>query len=308
MTFIPTEETTLPEYDWLLGNHSDELTPWLPVVALQSSAERSPDLLPTRYWVLPCCPFSFFSKFQRENHGTSSSSRYAEYLKFVAEVGRTCGYDVEEDRMRIPSTRRTCYVGHLKRTDPSELSKLLEAKSNMIAKTKKGNVNDSFKPRPAVEEVRNCTRLDRGIQDELVRLTAECLLSESPAKEPGKWNAGGSVSIADLVKKISEQFTDFHRLKSECGGFQTLLRNHSHIFVVQNKCVRFRSPDELSAEEWRKQLKSGKKRSHESAKLGKRGKECWFFFNHPDGCPLDADSCRYLHTKAPVMTSQDNVS
>lgn len=290
----------MPEYDWLLGNHSDELTPWLPVVALQSSIIRSPERPPTRYWVLPCCPFSFFAKFEREKYGTASNSRYAEYLKFVAEVGRTCGFEVEEDRMRIPSTRRTCHVGYLKHTDRSELNKLSAAKSEMIARSKERSLKDSFKPRAAVEEVRNCTRLDRGIQDELVHLTAQCLLSDAPKELGVKWNPGRSVNIADLVKKIGEQFTDFHRLKSECGGFQTLLRNHSHIFVVQNKCVRFRSPEELSADEWRKEQKSGKKTS---TKPAKRAKECWFFSNHPNGCPLDAASCRYVHPP-PAETQQ----
>ena len=195
--------------------------------------------------------------------------------------------------MRIPSTRRICHVGHLKQTDRSQLNKLLEAKSDMIARSKERSLKDSFKPRAAVEEVRNCTRLDRGIQDELVRLTAHCLLSDT-SKEPGiKWNPGRSINLSDLVKQISEQFTDFHRLKSECGGFQTLLRNHSHIFVVQNKCVRFRSPGELSADEWRKEQKSGKKRTKNAAK---RARECWFFSHHPDGCPLDAVSCRYVHS------------
>lgn len=40
-----------------------------------------------------------------------SSSRYAQYLQYVESVGRGCGFDVRVDRMRIPSTRRTCLVG-----------------------------------------------------------------------------------------------------------------------------------------------------------------------------------------------------
>ena len=90
-TVIPTEETTFPDYDWLLGNHSDELTPWIPVMALQSSVHRinrpNSGLVPAvRFWVLPCCPFSFFGKFQRSAGSTSTGSRYAEYLRYVCKV------------------------------------------------------------------------------------------------------------------------------------------------------------------------------------------------------------------------------
>ena len=29
----PNDETLFPDVDWLIGNHSDELTPWIPVIA-----------------------------------------------------------------------------------------------------------------------------------------------------------------------------------------------------------------------------------------------------------------------------------
>ena len=33
MTITPSTESVYPESDWLIGNHSDELTPWIPVMA-----------------------------------------------------------------------------------------------------------------------------------------------------------------------------------------------------------------------------------------------------------------------------------
>lgn len=33
MTIVPSDRHLFPEYDWLIGNHSDELTPWIPVIA-----------------------------------------------------------------------------------------------------------------------------------------------------------------------------------------------------------------------------------------------------------------------------------
>lgn len=272
-------------------------------MALQSSVRRHPDRLPTRFWVLPCCPFSFFSKFQREKFNASNNSRYAEYLRFVADVGRTCGFHVQEDRMRIPSTRRTCFVGSLDARSQSEWTVLLEAKSQLIAKSREGVPETTFQPRPAVELVRNCTRVERSILDEIVHLTAKCLLAGgSQLEDGGGWNPGATVNFGDLMESIRQEFNDFHRLKNECGGIQTLLKNHSHIFVVQNQSVRFRSPQELSVDEWRAQLRNQnptarkKLKSKETSPFREaKRRQCWFFTHHPDGCPLNTESCRYIH-------------
>lgn len=177
---------------------------------------------------------------------------------------------------------------------------LLESKSQLIASSKTGVETPTFLPRDAVEPIRNCTRIDRGIQEEIINMTARFLLESRHSKDKGKWNHGGEINLTDLVEMISKDFKNFHLLKSECGGIQTLLRNHSHIFVVQNKAVRFRSPTELSAQEWRNQQSSSKSRktkriatNHSEVKR----KECWFFHHHPDGCPLENDLCRYVHFK-----------
>lgn len=291
----PSETIAFTEFDWLLGNHSDELTPWLPVMALQSSIERGSHRLATRFWVLPCCPFSFWGKFQREKFNSSGSnsssssnqSRYAEYLRFVAHVGETCGYRTDEDRMRIPSTRRTCFVGRTAQRTADEWRLVASAKSALIGG------GSHFQPRSAVEPVRNCTRVDRTILNRIVELTVKNLLAAgSPA--PGQWNAGGTLDLAELVRLIAEEFTDFHKLKSECGGIQTLLRNHSHIFVVEKGTARLRSPLELSAQQWRSLQKPNNKKLKTQETPGKT-KACWFFQRHPDGCPLTSDTCRYLH-------------
>ncbi|XP_047422447.1 probable tRNA (uracil-O(2)-)-methyltransferase isoform X2 [Sciurus carolinensis] len=92
----PGEETLFPGVDWLIGNHSDELTPWIPVIAARSSYD-------CRFFVLPCCFFDFTGKFCRRQSG---KTQYREYLDFIREVGLSCGFQVEEDCLRIPSTKR----------------------------------------------------------------------------------------------------------------------------------------------------------------------------------------------------------
>ena len=32
-SIVPSDAHLFPDYDWLLGNHSDELTPWIPMMA-----------------------------------------------------------------------------------------------------------------------------------------------------------------------------------------------------------------------------------------------------------------------------------
>lgn len=32
-SFTPSDRNLFSGYDWIIGNHSDELTPWIPVIA-----------------------------------------------------------------------------------------------------------------------------------------------------------------------------------------------------------------------------------------------------------------------------------
>jgi len=58
-----------------------------------------------RYFVLPCCPWDFGNKFNCNGKGRNTS-QYQSYLEFVEEVGQVCGFTVERDTLRIPSTKR----------------------------------------------------------------------------------------------------------------------------------------------------------------------------------------------------------
>ncbi|KAL2779882.1 putative tRNA (uracil-O(2)-)-methyltransferase isoform 3, partial [Daubentonia madagascariensis] len=106
----PNNKTLFPDVDWLIGNHSDELTPWIPVIAARSSYN-------CRFFVLPCCFFDFIGKYHRRQ---SKKTQYREYLDFIKEVGLTCGFHVEEDCLRIPSTKRVCLTGKSRTYPPTE--------------------------------------------------------------------------------------------------------------------------------------------------------------------------------------------
>lgn len=132
----PSNHLGFPEANWLIGNHSDELTPWLPILAVRSS-ERC------RVFTIPCCSFSLFQKFNLGDHfrhrkqetyakmlsddsccaieqqeildmnkvednceGNIWRGRYRFYVRYLTEVFKLCGFDPEIDIMRIPSTKR----------------------------------------------------------------------------------------------------------------------------------------------------------------------------------------------------------
>ncbi|XP_053376523.1 probable tRNA (uracil-O(2)-)-methyltransferase [Mercenaria mercenaria] len=104
MTITPSTESVFPDSDWLIGNHSDELTPWIPVMAARSSYTCN-------YFVLPCCMWDFNARYsftQKVANGSENSGKYGLYLDFVKSVGENCGFKVEEDMLRIPSTKRVC--------------------------------------------------------------------------------------------------------------------------------------------------------------------------------------------------------
>ncbi|XP_077995861.1 putative tRNA (uracil-O(2)-)-methyltransferase [Glandiceps talaboti] len=103
-TITPSDTSLFPDYDWLIGNHSDELTPWIPVIAARSSFNN-------RYFVLPCCFHDFNGKFKRTNAGLP---QYRTYLNYIMDIGKVCGFQVIEDTMRIPSTKRVCQIGSIR--------------------------------------------------------------------------------------------------------------------------------------------------------------------------------------------------
>ncbi|XP_029447650.1 probable tRNA (uracil-O(2)-)-methyltransferase isoform X2 [Rhinatrema bivittatum] len=118
----PSNDYLFPEIDWLIGNHSDELTPWLPVIAARSSYSCC-------YFVLPCCFFDFYGKYSRRQ---SKKTQYREYLDFVTEVGHKCGFNVEEDCLRIPSTKRVCLIGKSRTYSPTQEASVDEQRCQYI--------------------------------------------------------------------------------------------------------------------------------------------------------------------------------
>ena len=114
-------DVPLPTGCFLIGNHADELTPWVPPLATR--------FLASGYLSIPCCAWSLDARFDRARdvpfcavdaealnlgggEGAAGSS-YALYRVWLAALSVHCGWAVEVEMLRIPSTRNWAIVGEL---------------------------------------------------------------------------------------------------------------------------------------------------------------------------------------------------
>lgn len=297
-TVVPSSSTVYPGVDWIIGNHSDELTPWIPIIAARSSNN-------CRFFLLPCCPYELNgAKYQRY---CASKSQYSEYIDYVKNICFQCGFTTHLDKLRIPSTKRICLIGWERtheeiKNREDRIQQMLSAKT--ILTLQKHESNDEtidseaveqwtcdFKPRDKVEKVRNCTQLEKTLIASIVDTVSNQLLHEghtiTTEEAPKKlWNAGRCLELRKVAESIPRE-TMIH-LRKECGGLQTLLKNHNHIFRVVQGRVEFRVPG--AAE----RINEKPKRNKLSLPRVKT-KPCWFYKNHPDGCPVTETKCNYKH-------------
>ncbi|XP_050072809.1 probable tRNA (uracil-O(2)-)-methyltransferase [Anopheles maculipalpis] len=302
-TIVPSDACLFPTSDWIIGNHTDELSAWVPVFAARSSYGG-------RFFLLPCCTFDFDGcRYQRQN---CSLSQYGDFLNYTKQIARVCGYHVEVDRLRIPSTKRICLIGS-NRTYPEQEHKQQDAqiKAFIEERTKTTKAEEqsedicrpnycdpwlgNFKARESVQKVRNCTQIDRSVVDKIVTIVFEQLLAKRRIPEEFtelNWNAGGTIELETLAKSIPQAYLTI--LKSECGGLQTLLRNNSHIFQVEKGSVMLRIPTKIKDEVDAK-LAQKMKRKPGYKPINFKQRACWFFANHPESCPLPESDCRFKH-------------
>uniref|UniRef100_A0A671QDI0 tRNA (uracil-O(2)-)-methyltransferase n=1 Tax=Sinocyclocheilus anshuiensis TaxID=1608454 RepID=A0A671QDI0_9TELE len=310
----PSNDFLFPTTDWLIGNHSDELTPWIPVIAARSSYS-------CRYFVLPCCFFDFCGKYQRRQ---CKKSQYKEYIDFISDVSTECGFYTVEDCLRIPSTKRVCIIGKGRKYREAEEALVEKRRSDYIRRrealfTNSGvsmNVNQSghyrpndngqnistpandwvngFQPREKTETIRNCTALPRDFVNEVVLRVAKALLSLTESNTESSncgdaWNTGGSLLISEVVNLLDQ--SSLQALKKECGGLQTLLKNNYQVFRVEGGSVFIR--------DWRVHTPAQSSRVRSKRKPPPTGalktRLCWFHIHHPHGCPLPREHCAFAH-------------
>lgn len=145
-------ELQIPHGVFIIGNHADELTPFIPILSILYGASG--------YLNIPCCPWDLDQKFNRANSaqypfpvhdiegadvrdevsaGTGAggivadgdrwieslnlggdgkfTSSYSVYRIWLARLTSWCGWEIETEVLRIPSTRNWALVG--KATGPA---------------------------------------------------------------------------------------------------------------------------------------------------------------------------------------------
>lgn len=119
---------------FLIGNHADELTPWVPLLSTMSNASG--------YLSIPCCAWTFDSRYERSRHPPfpvpvpldefaeslylggdgSNSSAYSQYRIWLASLSLYCGWKIESESLRIPSTRNWALIGEYCRASALNLT------------------------------------------------------------------------------------------------------------------------------------------------------------------------------------------
>ncbi|KAI3398607.1 hypothetical protein diail_8955 [Diaporthe ilicicola] len=103
-----------PTKTFIISNHADELTPWTPILARLSDCP---------FVMIPCCSHNLTgARFRAPppKAKTESPSMYNSLCAWVTEIAEDCGWEVEKEMLRIPSTRNAAFVGR-RLADDSEL-------------------------------------------------------------------------------------------------------------------------------------------------------------------------------------------
>ncbi|OTF69601.1 hypothetical protein BLA29_006789, partial [Euroglyphus maynei] len=309
-----TDDFGLPHCDWIIGNHSDELTPWILYMAAMQNTN-------TKVFLLPCCCYNLNGfKFQRTTE-PSTKSQYQCYIDFLEHLCYQFGFaQCERDKLRIPSTKRICLIctgrsysmslisdkniinddqNFSKQQQQNDKSiesewkqKRREIVRHSLQKRRQYDKNQQKRLRETKEPVRNCTRIDQNIKQEIISRLSKALISlvnnEKDAYD------GSSLSFQEAMALLDDDNDDEDRdrirkhLKNQCGGLQTFIRNHKFIFTIRNGRIQFQTIDYLRSS-------ICKQNNNDEIQMKKLKKNCWFYENHPRGCPLSANECRFRH-------------
>lgn len=258
------ENLILDGVDYLIGNHSDEITPWIPVMAARRNCG---------FFMLPCCPFNFHGKYIPRPGDTGS--QYDSFLRFLREICTRLGFIVEEDRLSIPSTKRLCFVCSI------PVNGLVPNVEEVIEELTDSVAND-FQARVGDERVRNCLNIPKNIRITLTNRFFNVLFERNNEVKDG-WRCGGAIELSELAALLTDE--EKQLMKRQCGGLQTFLRNQHQIFKVIGGMAYIR--------DWREHGLSRFKKSRASSSRNKVAL-CWMAENHPDGCPMK-DKCNFKH-------------
>lgn len=115
---VGIQDGRFPKGSFIISNHADELTPWTPILATLSECP---------FMMIPCCSHALNgARFRAPSINSSGppSSAYASLVAWVAKLATDCGWNVEKEMLRIPSTRKCALIGR-RRVEPFDNIDLL---------------------------------------------------------------------------------------------------------------------------------------------------------------------------------------
>ncbi|NWU96905.1 TRM44 methyltransferase, partial [Upupa epops] len=282
------------------------------------------------FFVLPCCFFDFHGKYSRKQ---SKKSQYREYLDFVVQVGSVCGFHVEEDCLRIPSTKRVSLIGKSRTYQPAEWALVDKQITQCISNCRTCDVAicdrrvefrrkdhsgvceeadtehsanktetadtiwmPGFQPREKVEQIRNCASLPRDFVDDVVLSVANLLLNAVPQNSCSA-TCDGNTNTWNQGESLSLKEVAEHLNK------EILKRLKSEYGGLQTLLKNSHQVFEVlngrvHIRDWRKEKLSRRTKPEVKQRLSAEAfktRLCWFFIHHPDGCSLPSESCPYAH-------------
>ncbi|KAI3661987.1 hypothetical protein MP638_006028 [Amoeboaphelidium occidentale] len=119
--------TDVERYDvWLIGNHADELTGWIPLLCSKFSLDSGFEELKYKCIVIPCCYYdlagnknAFGTTLPSISHSKKDKDKddplqgnYGAYVEWTEDIFRnSCGIEPEREWLRIPSTKNLAIIG-----------------------------------------------------------------------------------------------------------------------------------------------------------------------------------------------------
>ncbi|ODN01750.1 putative tRNA (uracil-O(2)-)-methyltransferase [Orchesella cincta] len=261
---------------WIIGNHSDELTPWIPVVSRRLKASG--------FFIIPCCPFDFYQKYQRRGD-VPGSSLYYNYIEYTCTIGDKYGYQPTLEKLRIPSTKNICLVGLdcSRRFEEGILSARVEDVISQLNSGDQGNPLSKFVPR-TVESAMENPVLEPRVAIAIVEKIFGLLVKPWNETVHGdEWYTGREdLTFAEITNALSIEEREM--LKGKGRGLRTLVKSNRHLLMMNGNIIKLRMPDANDI---------GNVRTSSRDKI--KSRDCYFKTNHPQGCPLPDNLCSYRH-------------
>lgn len=104
-----------PKGTFIISNHADELTPWTPILAAISDCP---------FISIPCCSHNLTGDKYRApapRDKTKGKSTFASLVDWVTRIAEDCGWEIETEMLRIPSTRNIGLVGRRRTNGDNEI-------------------------------------------------------------------------------------------------------------------------------------------------------------------------------------------